>query len=81
MLSHCFNRSYELCSPYVATVASPFRISVFHFLAKLSKICEILFSCEKKTMQLSLFLKNVNASSHIKGNLMALTVVVSLSYD
>jgi len=73
MLSLCFN--------HVATIASPFRSSVFHFLAKLSKICEIFFSCEKKTMKLSLLNKNVNASSHRKGNLMALTAFVSPSYD
>jgi len=81
MLSLCFNQSYDLPSPYVATEASPFHSSVFYFLAKLSKICEILFSCEKKTMKLSLLHKNVNTSSHIKGNLMALTAVVSSSYD
>ena len=65
--------SYELCSPFaltgvmlslcfnhVAAVASPFRSSVFYFLAKLSKISEISFSCEKKTMKLSLSHKNVN---------------------
>jgi len=73
MLSLCFN--------HVAIVASPFRSSVFHFLAKLSTICEIFFSCEKKRMKLSLLRKNVNAFSHIKGNLMALTAVVSSSYD
>ena len=65
MLSFCFNQSYELCSPYVATVVSPFHSSVFHFLAKLSKICEIFFLCEKKTMKLSLLQKNVNTSSRI----------------
>jgi len=65
MLSLCFN--------HVATIVSPFRSSVFHFLAKLSKICEIFFSCEKKIMKLSLLHKNVNISSHIKGNLVALT--------
>jgi len=70
MLSLCFN--------HVATVASPFRSSVFHFLTKL---CEIFFSCEKKTMKLSLLHKNVNPSSHIKGNFMALTAVISSSYD
>jgi len=59
----------------VATVESPFHSSVFHFLAKLSKICEILFSCEKKEMKLSLLHKNVSTSSHRKGNLMALTAV------
>ena len=37
MLSLCFN--------HVATVAGPFRSSVFHFPAKLSKVCEIFFSC------------------------------------
>jgi len=70
---------YELCSPFcfnrVATIASPFRSSVFYFLAKLSKICGIFFSCQKKTMKLSLLHKNVNTSSHRKGNLMALTAV------
>ena len=69
MLSLCFN--------HVATVASPVRSSVFHFLAKHSKIWEIVFSCEKKTMKLSLLHKNVNTSSHIKGNLMAQTAVFS----
>jgi len=59
---------------------SRFSSSVFHFLAKLSKMCEI-FLCEKKKMKLSLLHKNVNTSSHIKGNLMALTAVVSSSYD
>jgi len=86
MLSFCVNQSYELCSPFaltgvmlslcfnhVATVASPVCSSALHFLAKHSKICEIFFSCEKKTMKLSLLRKNVNASSHIKGDLMALT--------
>ena len=38
----------------VATVASPSHSSVFHFLAKLSKLSEIFFSCEKKPMKLSL---------------------------
>ena len=72
MLSFCFN--------HVATVASPFRSSVFHLQAKLSKIC-VIFSCEKKTMKLSLLHKNVNTSSRIKNNLMTLTAVVSSSYD
>ena len=72
--------SYELymlslCFTQVTTVVSPFRSSVFHVLAKRSKICEIFFSCEKKTMKLSLVHKNLNTSSHIKGNLMALTAV------
>ena len=34
MLSLCFSQSYELCSPCVATVESPFCSGVFHFLAK-----------------------------------------------
>ena len=38
----------SLCISHVASVVSPFHSSVFHFLAKLSKICEIFFSCEKK---------------------------------
>jgi len=59
----------------VATVASPFCPSVFHFLTKPSEICEIFFSCEKKRMNLSLLHKNVNTSSHWKGTLMALTAV------
>ena len=37
----------SLCISHVATIASPVRTSVFHFLVKLSKICEIFFSCEK----------------------------------
>ena len=64
-----------LCFSHVATVASSFRSSVFHFLAKLSKICEIFFSGGKNTMNLSLLHRNVNTSSHRKGNLMALTTV------
>jgi len=65
----------SLCFSHMATVASPFCSSVFHFLAKLSKICEIFFSCEKKTTRLSLLYKNVSTSSHRKSNLMALTAV------
>ena len=81
MLSLCFNRVIlSLCFIHVASVASLFRSSVFHFLAKLSKICKIFFLREKK-MKLSLLHKNVNTSSHIKGNLMALTAVFSSSYD
>ena len=72
---------FSLYFSQVSTVASPFRSSVFHFLAKLSKVCEIFRSCEKKTMKLSLLHKNVNTSSHIKGHLMALTAVISSSYD
>ena len=62
----------SLCFSHVVTVASPFRSSVFHFLAK---ICEIFFSCEKKNMKLSVLHKNLNTSSHRKGSLMALTTV------
>ena len=54
MLSLCSNLSYELCSHYVATVASPFRSSVFHILTKPSEICV------KKTMKLNFIRKNVN---------------------
>ena len=64
----------SLCFSHVATVASPFRSSIFHFLAQVSKIWEI-FSCEKKTIKLSLLHKNVNTFSRRKGNLMALTAV------
>ena len=71
----------SLCFNHVATVISPFRPSVFHSLAKFSKNCAIFFSCEKKTMTLGLIHKNVNTSSHIKGNLIALTTVFSSSYD
>jgi len=65
----------SLCFSCVATVAILFCSSVFHFLAKLSEICEIFFSCEKNTMKLSFLHKNVDTSSHRKGNLMALTMV------
>jgi len=65
----------SLCLCHVATIASQFRFSVFHFLAKLSKICEILLLCEKKRMKLSLLYRSVNTSSRRKGNLMALTTV------
>ena len=65
----------SLCISHVATLGNPFRSSVFHFLAKLSKISKIFFSCEKKTMKLSLLHKNVNTSGHRKGNLVALTAV------
>jgi len=64
-----------LCFSHVATVASPFRSSVFYFLAKLSRIFEIFFSCERKTKKLSFLNKNVNTSGHRKGNLIALTAV------
>ena len=65
----------SLCISHVATVVSPFRSSVFHFMAKLFKIYEIFFSCEKKTMKLSLLHKNANTSSNRKDNLMTLTAV------
>ena len=64
----------SLCFSHLVTVASPFRSSVFHFLAKLSKICVIFFSY-KNTIKLSLLHNNVNTSSHRKGNLMAPTAV------
>jgi len=43
-----------LCMSHVASVASPFRSSVFHFLAKLSGICEIFFSYEKENNEVKL---------------------------
>ena len=43
----------SLCISPVTTVASPLGSSVFHFLAKLSKICEI-FICEKKINEVKL---------------------------
>jgi len=46
--------SLSLCISHVATVESPFRSSVFHFLAKLSKICEIFFSCETENNEVKL---------------------------
>jgi len=60
---------------HVATIANPLRSNVSHFLAKLPKICEIFFSCEKNPMKVSFLQKNVNASSHREGTLMALTAV------
>jgi len=66
---------FSLCFSHVAIIMSPFRSSIYHFLAKLWKFCEIFCSCEKKTMKLSLIHKNVNTSSHRKGNLMTLTAV------
>jgi len=44
-------------------------------LAKLSRVFEIFFSCERKTKKLSFLNKNVNTSGHRKGNLIALTAV------
>jgi len=70
-----------LCFSHVSTGVSPFRFSVFHFLAKLSKICKIFFSCERKTMKLALLHENVNTSTHRNGNLVALIAVYQLSYD
>ena len=69
----------SLCFTYMATVASPFHSSIFHFLAKLSKTPEI-FSCEKKTMKLSLLHKNVNMSNHRKGDSVALTAVYQFEF-
>jgi len=64
----------SLCFSHPATVASPFRSSVFQCLAKLCKIFGI-FSCEKRKMILSLMHQNVNTSSHRKDNLVAPTAV------
>ena len=44
----------SFCISHVTTIVSPFRSSVFHFLAKVSKICEIFFSREKKTNEVKL---------------------------
>jgi len=63
----------SLCFSHVAIVASPSHSSVFHFLVKLFKIGD--FHVKKKSMKLCLSHKNVNISSHRKGNLMALTAV------
>ena len=38
----------SVCFSHAVTVASPFRSSVFHFLAKLSRICEIFFPHVKR---------------------------------
>ena len=65
----------SLCFSHVATVVSPFCSIVFHFPAKLSKIWEIFFSVWKENNEINLVSKNVNTSSHRKGNLMALTAV------
>ena len=42
------------CINHVAIAASPFRSSVLHFLAKLSEICEIFYSCEKENNEIKL---------------------------
>jgi len=44
----------SLCISHVATVTSSFRSSVFHFLTKLSKICEIFFSRGKENNEVKL---------------------------
>jgi len=44
----------SLCISHVTTIASLFPSSVFHFRAKLSKICELFFSCEKKNNEVRL---------------------------
>jgi len=61
------------CCGHVATIASLFHASVFHFPAKLSKLCEIFSHVKRKKMKLSLLHKNLTTSSHRKGNLMVLT--------
>ena len=61
----------SLCFSHLATAASPFHSSVFHFLAKLSKICEIFFSYEKKNNEVKLVTQECEQSSHRKGNLVA----------
>jgi len=71
-------QTFDLCSPIALAVGSPFRSNIFHFLAKLSKTCEIFFSREKKTMKSSFLRKNVNTSSHRKGNFMTQTPVYQL---
>jgi len=63
------------CCSHVATVACSSRFSVPHFLAKISKIARFSLYVKQKKMKLSLLHKNVNPSSHRKGNLMALTAV------
>jgi len=55
--------------------ASPFLSSVFRFVAKLCKIFAIFYSCEKKTMKLSLLHRNVDTFSPRKDILMAQTAV------
>jgi len=65
----------SLCFSHVATVASPFRFSVFHFLAKLSKICEIFFSCKKKNNEVKFVTRECTHISHRKGNLVTLTTI------
>jgi len=44
----------SLCFSHVATVVSPFRSSVSHFLAKLAKVRENFFSREKKNNEVKL---------------------------
>jgi len=44
----------SLCISHVANVVTPFRSNVFHCRAELSKICEILFLCEKKNNEVNL---------------------------
>ena len=65
--------SYKLCSPFA--LATSFRSSLFHFLAKFSKIVRFSSHVKRNKMKLSLLYKNVNTSSHRKSNAMALTAV------
>jgi len=41
---------FPLCISHVAIVASPFHSSVFHFLAKLSEICDFLLMWKEKQL-------------------------------
>ena len=65
---------------HTATVAKQFHSSVFHFLAKVSKLCET-FLCEKKTMKLSLLHKNLMAITAVelwlKGSRYAKQIVIT----
>jgi len=64
-----------LCISHVATVASPFHSSAFHFLLNFLNVVRFSSHMERKTMKLSLLHKNENTSSHRKGTLVALTTV------
>ena len=69
----------SLCSSHVTIMASPFRSSVFHFLAiNFLKFVRFSSHMKRKTLRLSLLHKKVNISSHRKGNLVALTTVDQL---
>jgi len=60
---------------HVATMASPFHSSKLYFLVKLSKICEIFFSCEKENNEIKLVTQECKHIQPQKGNLMALTAI------